>query len=246
MLSTAWSRTDPFWSAWANDNPSWLRLRATAETEGLFSPEFLEQQRIELKGDFDREYLGIPSGAQASPFGWDLYERATLIQAPLVPAGPAFAPANDQSVPIVNPFRQVYSPEDVNSWPYFKPLIIAHDVGRSRDHSTAVVGGNSPCGRRLVGIKEAVELPQGLFGHARASSLAEVDRRHHNNALIVVDLSTDATYAETLLETFGQRVIGLQISRHGDGMTAEHRPTRHGYLPVYTIGRTYLLELLQH
>src|SRR5260370_10996365 len=92
MLSTAWSRTDPFWTAWANDNPSWLRLRATAETDGLFSPEFLEQQRIELKGDFDREYLGIPSGAQASPFGWDLYERATLIQAPLVPAGPAFAP----------------------------------------------------------------------------------------------------------------------------------------------------------
>ena len=48
----------------------------------------------------------------------------------------------------------IYSPEDVNSWPYFKPLIIAHDVGRSRDHSTAVVGGNSPCGRRLVGIRK--------------------------------------------------------------------------------------------
>ena len=46
-----------------------------------------------------------------------------------------------------------------------------------------------------------------------------------------------------LLETFGKRVIGLQISRHGDGMNAEMRPTRHGYLPVYTIGRTYLLEL---
>ena len=67
----------------------------------------------------------------------------------------------------------IYSPEDVNSWPYFRPLIIAHDVGRSRDHSTAVVGGNSPAGRRLVGIKEAIELSQGLFGHARASSLAE-------------------------------------------------------------------------
>ena len=53
---------------------------------------------------------------------------------------------------------------------------------------------------------------------ARASALAAVDRRHHNNALIVADLSNDATYAETLLETFGPRVIGLQISRHGDGM----------------------------
>ena len=73
--------------------------------------------------------------------------------------------------------------------------------------------------------------------------LAAVDRRHHHNALIVADLSNDATYAEVLLQTFGQRVIGLQISRHGDGMNAEWRPVRHGHLPVYTIGRTYLIEL---
>jgi hypothetical protein len=147
-------------------------------------------------------------------------------------------------VPIVNPFRQVYSPEDVNSWPYFRPLIIAHDVGRSRDHSTAVVGGNSPCGRRLVGIQEAVELPQGLFGHARASSLAAVDRRHHNNALLVADISSDITYGEVLQETFGRRVIGLHISCYGDGMNASYQPVKQGHLPVYTIGRTYLLELL--
>ena len=57
-----------------------------------------------------------------------------------------------------------YHPDDVNSWPDFKPLIIAHDVGRSRDRSTAVVGGNSPYGRRLLGIGEAEELPQDLFG----------------------------------------------------------------------------------
>ena len=95
----------------------------------------------------------------------------------------------------------------------------------------------------LLGIKEAEELPQGLFGSARASALAVVDRRHHNDALIVADLSNDATYAETLLETFGPRVIGLQISRHGDGMIAEWRPVEHGHLPVYTIGRTYLIEL---
>ena len=31
MLSTAWSRTDPFWTAWAIDDPSWIRLKATAE-----------------------------------------------------------------------------------------------------------------------------------------------------------------------------------------------------------------------
>ncbi len=137
----------------------------------------------------------------------------------------------------------MYHPDNVASWPTFKPTIIAHDVGRSRDRSTAVVGGNSPCGRRLLGIGEAEELPQGLFGSARASALAAVDRRHYNNTLIVADLSNDATYAEVLFETFGPRVIGLHISRYGDGMNPEYRPVRQGCLPVYTIGRTFLLEL---
>ena len=137
----------------------------------------------------------------------------------------------------------IYHPDDVTSWPVFRPTIIAHDVGRSRDRSTAVVGGNSPCGQRLLGIREAEELPQGLFGSARASALAVVDRRHHNNALIVADVSNDATYAEVLLETFGRRVIGVHISRHGDGMNVEWRPTKHGNLPVYIIGRTFLIEL---
>ena len=70
-----------------------------------------------------------------------------------------------------------------------------------------------------------------------------VDRRHHNNALIVADLSYDPTYAETLVETFGPRVIGLQISRHGDGMHPEWRRSDMVTLPVYTIGRTFLIEL---
>ena len=57
------------------------------------------------------------------------------------------------------------------------------------------------------GIREAEELPQGLFASARASALAVVDRRHHNNALIVADLSNDPTYAEVLVQTFGPRVV---------------------------------------
>ncbi len=69
-------------------------------------------------------------------------------------------------------------------------------------------------GPRLLGIKELEELPKGLYGSARASALAAIDRRYNNNALIVADLSNDATYAETLFDTFGsQRVIGLQIGR---------------------------------
>ena len=33
MLSTAWSRSDPFWTAWAGDDPSWIRLQATADSD---------------------------------------------------------------------------------------------------------------------------------------------------------------------------------------------------------------------
>ena len=113
-----------------------------------------------------------------------------------------------------------YNRDDVNTWPGFKPLIIAHDVGRSHDRSTAVVGGNSPVWADACSeFSEIEELPQNLFGSARASALAggrsPLPRR---NALIVADLSNDPTYAEVLYETFGPRVIGLQITRHGDGI----------------------------
>jgi len=137
----------------------------------------------------------------------------------------------------------MFNADDPRTWPCFKPLIIAHDVGRSRDRSTAVVGGNSPFSPRLLGITELEELPQGLYGSARASTLAIVDRRHNNNALIVADLSNDATYAEVLYETFGPRVIGLQITRHGDGTQFERRPVKNRVMRVYTVVRTYLLEL---
>jgi hypothetical protein len=136
-----------------------------------------------------------------------------------------------------------YNPNDVTTWPLFKPLIIAHDVARSRDRSTAVVGGNSPCGRPLIGIHSAEELPQNLFGSALASALMKVDAAHHRNALIVADLSNESAYAEVLHQTFGQRVIGVHIARFGDGMTCERRQVPGGWLPIYTIGRTVLLDL---
>jgi hypothetical protein len=106
MLSTAWSRTDPFWMAWDSDDPSWMRLKATADT-GVYDPEFLEGERRALgEHVFQREYLGIPLGGQASPFTWDLYERATYAHTPLVPPGPAFGPRDEPAaVPVANPFR---------------------------------------------------------------------------------------------------------------------------------------------
>ena len=107
MLSTAWSRTDPFWRAWESDDPSWIRLKATADTMD-YDPRFLEQERHALGEDgFKREYLGIPLGGQASPFTWDLYDRATLPHKPLLPPGRAFGPVvAPPAVPIPNPFRQ--------------------------------------------------------------------------------------------------------------------------------------------
>jgi hypothetical protein len=136
-----------------------------------------------------------------------------------------------------------YVHEDPTTWFRFNPLIIAHDVGRSRDRSTAVIGGNSPTQPRLLGIRELNELPLGLYASARASELARIDRRHNHNALIVADLSNDASYAENLFETFRARLIGLQISRHGDGRECERRPVLDGSILIYNIGRSYLLEL---
>jgi hypothetical protein len=108
MLSTAWSRSDPFWTAWAGDDQTWIRLKATADTDpALFAGDFLERERRALGEDgFKREYLGMPVGAGASPFSWDLYERATQIHVPLVSPGPAFGPPLGQrAVPVANPFH---------------------------------------------------------------------------------------------------------------------------------------------
>jgi hypothetical protein len=106
MLSTAWSRTDPFWTVWSSKDPSWMRLKATAEVPGLYSPDFLEQERLALGEDtFKREYLGIPSGSHVSPLGWDLFDRAITVRAPLVQAGPARRPKPEPAQGLANPFQ---------------------------------------------------------------------------------------------------------------------------------------------
>ncbi|MFZ0096143.1 MAG: terminase family protein [Pseudolabrys sp.] len=109
MLSTAWSRTDPFWTAWAGDEQSWIRLKATADAIETFSRKFLEQERIALGEDgFKREYLGIPSGGHVSPFNWAMYDRATRIHTPLLRPGAAFEPPPPQpAVLTINPFKSL-------------------------------------------------------------------------------------------------------------------------------------------
>ncbi len=110
MLSTAWIRCDPFWKPWASDDPSWMRLRATADSDPtLFTAGFLEQERRSMGEDaFKREYLGIPVGSGASPFTWDLYERATKFHVPKAPPGAAFAPPpQPPAIPLNNPFKDL-------------------------------------------------------------------------------------------------------------------------------------------
>lgn len=139
-----------------------------------------------------------------------------------------------------------FNRDNPSTWGCFKPLMLAHDVGRSRDRSTAVIGGNCPIGSQLLGIRELIELPQGLFGSARADALARIDRRYESEALIFVDVSNDESYAEVLFDMFGgTRLIGLHITRSGDGMNFERRLVKKGSFLVYTIGRTYLLEKFQ-
>jgi hypothetical protein len=134
-------------------------------------------------------------------------------------------------------------PDRPQTWPVRLPLIMAHDVGRARDHSTAVIGCHSPFPGAVVGILDLRELPQGLYGSARASAVAAVDREYNNNCLIVADLSNEASYGEFLYQTFGPRLIGVQICSHGDGTQAEIRPVGQGAaIPVYNVGRTHLLE----
>ena len=108
MLSTAWSRTDPFWTAWTSDDPTWIRLKATVDMDpSLFPADYLAQERKALgEHAFKREYLGIPVSGAASPFTWELYERVTDLRAPLMPPGPAFGPPpQPPPVPAPNPFR---------------------------------------------------------------------------------------------------------------------------------------------
>jgi Terminase large subunit, T4likevirus-type, N-terminal len=108
MLSTAWSIADPFWTALSSEDPTWIRLRATADVNPIYTKEYLEQERL-AHGEtaFKREYLGIPTGAGTSPFTWELFERAMRSHTPIVAPGPAFCPPQqDRPTPAENPFQR--------------------------------------------------------------------------------------------------------------------------------------------
>jgi hypothetical protein len=126
----------------------------------------------------------------------------------------------------------------------FKFHIIAHDVGHTKDRSTAVIGGPNIRAPGLTGMKGFEELPQGLSGNSRADALAMIDSRYPAS-VIIADLSYDPSYADILVERFGERVVGLQITSTGDTIDNwEERQLKRGRILVYKVSRTYLLDLL--
>ena len=261
MLSTAWSRTDPFWAAWDRT----AMIPRGSGSKPLQTP-FTTTRIFLSKSAAPSARTGSSANTSASHWAHRPVPSpgsSTSLRRRLMPRGcrpgrrlrrrrgirrahPQSVRSDDLTSALESAMSNdcpAFHPDKPQTWPRFAPLMIAHDVGRSRDRSTAVVGGNRPFEPRLLGIREFEELPQGLYGTVRASALAAVDRRHGHNAIIIADLSNDATYAEVLQECFGTRVIGLQIGRHGDGMTVEHRPVRDGTIAIYNVGRSYLLEL---
>ncbi len=63
---------------------------------------------------------------------------------------------------IIDP--NTFNADDPRTWP-LKIRIIANDVGRSKDRSTAVIGGICPFnlgGPRLLGVQQFLELPLGF------------------------------------------------------------------------------------
>src|SRR5262249_62284784 len=77
-----------------------------------------------------------------------------------------------------------------------------------------------------------------------ANQLALVDARHNRDAIIIVDLSNNAAYAEVLFETFGKRIVGIVIGPSGEGTTFETWSLKNGVIPVYHVGRTFLFDVL--
>jgi hypothetical protein len=137
------------------------------------------------------------------------------------------------------------SRDDPASWGDCGLQIIAHDTATTRDRSTAVVGRMSDFRPPEYGLVHLERLPQGLYGAARASALAEVDRKFGGRNLIVADLSNDPSYLDALAQAFGRRVIGVHIGAAGDGTTFERlQPLRGVVIPKYSLGRTYVIDKL--
>src|SRR5690349_6687784 len=115
MLSTAWSRTDPFWTAWTNEDSNWVRIEVTGDKTS-YTAEYLAQERKELGQEkFNQEYMGIPAGGAGRLFTWELYEAATQNPKPIFAPRPETECAEEKKgTPIANPFAVLKTKEEAN------------------------------------------------------------------------------------------------------------------------------------
>ena len=148
MLSTAWSRTDPFWTAWAGDEQSWIAIQYDDDVErNLFAGvSWSRSGHASVKMASSVNFSGIRPARPGKPVHLaDLYERATQ------------AVSHHPSMP-----------RDSSGLTSLRTMSAAR-----KDRSTAVSAADSPFAPRLLGnLKEFEELPQGLYGSARADALA--------------------------------------------------------------------------
>src|SRR5262245_31874570 len=69
-----------------------------------------------------------------------------------------------EPLPTSQPHRRnpmMFNRDDPKTWGCFRPLIIAHDVGRSRDSSTAVIVELAPIDADISSIRGVNELRPG-------------------------------------------------------------------------------------
>ena len=100
MLSTAWSRTDPFWTAWASDDPTWMRLERRRTPPDLFPKEFWSRSAAAGRAQVSTVNISaFPLGAEASPFGWEPLRQCDLRPFATVPPV-RFGSASCDGVPL--------------------------------------------------------------------------------------------------------------------------------------------------
>ena len=136
MLSTANSRSDPFWTVWADDDPS----LAAAEGNGG-SGSFVHRGISGTATPPAREKPSLRQNISASPVAARPAPLPGTLRARDTPIPPAPLFGRDRSL---RSFRWTTFGELQSEARFQCRLIIAHDVGHSRDRSTAVVGGDSP------------------------------------------------------------------------------------------------------
>ena len=148
MLSTANTRTDPFWSAWETGGQSWVRIQVTVDLDPtLYNQSYSTKSaarwaKIATSGNSSASRQVVP----VSPFTWDRFDDATR---PLV-------------------YADVMESVKAN---HHRARCRPHEGSfdcRGRRKSMLAPG--------LKLLERFEELPQGLLGSARAEALAVVDR----------------------------------------------------------------------